>query len=90
MSIEITPAMLEVTRRYLKAGEFTNIVEDKKVKTLQQIVERRLKDARNNAKEFDKRDMVDICKIWWSIAGMLQAILDEAKENGNDTENNNN
>jgi hypothetical protein len=77
----ITPAMLEVTRRYLKAGEFTNIEKDQQVKNLEQIVERRLRDAENNAKEFDKRDMPNSSEIWWSIAGILQAILDEAKEN---------
>jgi len=81
MSIELTPAMLEVTQRYLKAGDFTNMLGNKKVKTLEQIVETRLKDAQNNAKEFDKRELDSSAETWWSIAGILQAILDEAKEN---------
>ena len=86
----ITPAMLEVTRRYLKAGEFTNIEKDRQVKTLQQIVETRLKDAEHTAKAFDKREMFSSSESWWLVAGILQAILDEAKENGYDTKNNNN
>lgn len=86
----ITPAMLEVTRRYLKAGEFSNIEKDRQVKTLQQIVETRLRDAENNAKEFDQRELFSSSESWWLVAGILQAILDEAKENGYDTKNNNN
>jgi len=73
--------MIEVTRRYLKAGEFTNIEKDQQVKTLERIVETRLKDAENTAKGFDKLELTSSAESWWLVAGILQAILDEAKGN---------
>ena len=49
--------------------------------SLQEIIENRLENARNTAKEFDRLQMESSAEMWWLVAGVLDGILLEEKDN---------
>jgi len=48
---------------------------------LEKVVSQRLHNAKATATNFDELGYSESAELWHTIAGILEAILDEAKEN---------